>query len=236
MKILGIIPARGGSKGIKDKNLIPLAGKPLIAWTIKCARDAGIFHRIIVSTDSKKISDVAQSYGAEVPFLRPAELATHKAGAIEVLIHSLKWLEEHGNETYDVVYYLQPTSPLRQPVDVKNSLETMIRKKAEAVVSVCEAEHHPLWAGPLPPDGNMAAFFSSDLHKKNRQELPPYYRLNGAIYCSKVESFLARKDWYGDKTYACIMTQERSADIDNLFDIALTEFLISKGKLDPWNK
>lgn len=236
MKILGIIPARGGSKGIKDKNLIPLAGKPLIAWTIKCARDAGIFNRIVVSTDSQNISETARAYGADTPFTRPTELSTDTAKGIDVLIHCLRWLETQEKDTYDIFFCLQPTSPLRQPVDVKNSLETMIRKKAEAVVSVCEAEHHPLWAGPLPPDGNMAAFFSSDLHKKNRQELPPYYRLNGAIYCSKVESFLARKDWYGDKTYACIMPQERSADIDNLFDIALTEFLISKGKLDPWNK
>ncbi|SHE63383.1 CMP-N,N'-diacetyllegionaminic acid synthase [Caldanaerobius fijiensis DSM 17918] len=223
--ILALIPARGGSKGVPRKNLRCLSGKPLIAYTIEAALQANFIDKIIVSTDDLEIANVSKKYGAEVPFIRPEALATDEAKGIDVILHAMQWLEDH-NEKFDLLILLQPTSPLRDSEDIKNALSLFVRKNADAVVSVCEAEHSPLWMNTLREDLCMKDFIRKEVLNKNRQELETYYRLNGAIYLAKWNYIKQYKSFYGDKTYAYIMSREKSVDIDSEFDLQFAEFLM----------
>lgn len=222
--ILGLIPARGGSKGLPGKNIRPLSGKPLIAWTIEQALTSNNIDRVIVSTDSRDIADVARVHGVDTPFLRPDELATDKAEMIDVILHVLESLKEDGF-SYDSVMLLQPTSPLRTALDIDSVIELLNKKGAKAVVSVCEAEHHPYWSNTLPPDGCMKDFLARDA-RKNRQELPIVYRLNGAIFFAHTDYLKAHGEFIGDETYAYIMPRERSVDIDSELDFRFAELLM----------
>lgn len=222
---LAIIPARGGSKGIKDKNIINLKGKPLIAYTIDAAKESQVFDEIIVSTDSLKIAEISKSFGAKVPFLRPKELANENAKTVDVIIHALNYYVNKKIE-FDYFMLLQPTSPLRNPKDIKNAVNLLFEKNANSVVSVCETEHSPLWSNTLPDDLSLANFIKQEVKNIPRQELPRYYRINGAIYISNVDFFISEKDFYGEKSYAYIMPPERSIDIDNLVDLKLAEILL----------
>jgi len=226
-KIISIIPARGGSKGLPGKNIKILEGKPLIAYTIEVAKKSDIFDRIIVSTENKEIAKIAKKYGAEVPFIRPAELSTDTADSMDVVIHALKWFKEKGEE-FEYVMKLQPTSPLRTDQDIIKSMELIIQKDSDSVISVSECEHHPLWANKLDPDLKMNNFIDEDIKGKNRQDLPKYYRLNGAIFLSKVDTLLNTKDWYGEKSYAYIMDSNRAIDIDSEINFYLAELLKKK--------
>ncbi|TZE82175.1 cytidylyltransferase domain-containing protein [Calorimonas adulescens] len=223
--ILALIPARGGSKGIPRKNLRHLSGKPLISYAIEAALQAGFFDKIIVSTDDINIADVSKKYGAEVPFIRPEVLATDEAKGIDVVLHAMRWLEDH-NEKFDLLMLLQPTSPLRNSEDIKNALNLFFEKNADAIVSVCEAEHSPLWMNTLREDLCMKDFIDKEVLDKNRQELKTYYRLNGAIYLAKWDYIKQCNSFYGDKTYAYIMPKERSVDVDDELDLKFAEFLM----------
>ncbi len=225
-KILAFIPARGGSKGLPRKNIKPLLGKPLVAWTIEQARASQYVDKVIVSTDDKEIAEVARRYGAEVPFLRPRELATDEARGIDVILHGIDYLKSlYG---YDfVLVYLQPTSPLRITQDIDNAIEELFNNpKAKAIVSVCEVEHHPLWTGILPEDKCLANFINEEFINKNRQELPKFYRINGAIYLGFAEYIHNNRSFFGDRTYAYIMPLDRSIDIDNIIDFKLAEIML----------
>lgn len=222
---LAIIPARSGSKGIKDKNIINLKGKPLIAYTIDAAKESQIFDEIMVSTDSLKIAEISKSFGAKVPFLRPKELANDNAKTVDVIIHALNYYVNKNIE-FDYFMLLQPTSPLRNSKDIKNAVNLLFDRNANSVVSVCETEHSPLWSNTLPEDLSLANFIKQEVKNIPRQELPKYYRINGAIYISNVDFFIREKDFYGEKSYAYIMSPERSIDIDNLVDLKLAEILL----------
>ena len=226
--ILALIPARGGSKGLPRKNIRPLLGKPLIAWTIEQAKASKYIDRVVVSTDDEEIAEIARKYGAEVPFMRPKELATDEAKGIDVVLHAISFFErEYGNDF--VLVYLQPTSPLRTTEDIDNALDELFNNpKAEAVVSVCECEHHPLWCGVLSEDRCMKNFLQPEVLNKNRQELPKYYRLNGAIYVGKVFYIKKNKNFFGENTYAYIMPSIRSVDIDTIVDFKLAEILLKE--------
>ncbi|CEP68881.1 Nucleotide-diphospho-sugar transferases [Moorella glycerini] len=223
--LLGFIPARKGSKGVPGKNIKPLAGKPLIVYTIETARVSGLFDYLMVSTDGEDIARIVREAGAEVPFVRPAELATDTAKGIDVLHHAMVWLEAKGQK-FDWVMYLQPTSPLRSSRDIVAACELMLERDAEAVVAVCEVEHHPWWSNTLPDDLCMADFLRPEAIGPQRQELPTYYRINGAIYLARWDFIRYRDSWYGPRTYAYIMPRERSVDIDNPLDFVLAEALI----------
>lgn len=210
---------------MKRKNILPIDGKPLIAWTIGEALSSRYLDKVIVSTDSKEIADIAEAYGAEIPFLRSDKLATDKARMIDVILHAVEQFEKNGH-FYDSVMLLQPTSPLRTAIDIDNAIELLNAKNAGAVVSVCEAEHHPYWSNTLPPDGCMKDFLTPAARKKNRQELPSFYRLNGAIYLARTDSLRLRRDFIGKETYAYIMPKERSVDIDTEMDFEFAEFLL----------
>lgn len=223
--ILGLIPARGGSKGLLHKNTRLLAGKPLIAWTIEVALAANIFDQLIVSTEDREIANIAEQYGAEVPFTRPAELATDEAKGIDVVFHALNWLAEH-EQHYDLVFLLQPTSPLRKVDDIKGCLDLFFQKRAGAVVSVCEAEHPPLWMNKLDPDLCMKDFLKKEIADENRQSLSRFYRINGALYLAEWDYLFKNNGFMGLDTYAYIMLRERSVDIDTELDLKFTEFLL----------
>ena len=223
-KFIAIIPARGGSKGIKNKNIVLLRGKPLIAYTIEAAKESRIFDEILVSTDSTEIARVATKYGANVPFMRPTELSTDSASSIDVIVHTLSYFIENGTN-FDYFVLLQPTSPLRTSSDIINAAQLAFEKDANSVVSVCEMEHSPLWCNVLPLDLSLSNFLKKEWDKP-RQELPTYYRINGAIYIAKVDYFLRTRDFYGEKSFAYIMPRERSVDIDELIDLKLAEVLL----------
>ena len=230
MKSLAIIPARSGSKGLKDKNIKLLHGRPMLAYTVEAAKKAGIFDAVHVSTDSEAYRKIAEQYGAEVPFLRSGALASDTAVTWDMVRWTLEQYRTLGKR-FDRVALLQPTSPLRDERDILAAHQMMEEKGAGAVVSVCEMEHSPLWSNVLPKDGNMKGFIREELLRQ-RQGLPVYYRLNGAVYMVE-ETLLWQEpmELYGEKTYAYIMPKERSVDIDDEFDFAMAETMISrKGK------
>ncbi|PKN02169.1 MAG: CMP-N-acetlyneuraminic acid synthetase [Elusimicrobia bacterium HGW-Elusimicrobia-1] len=229
-RILGIIPARGGSKGLPRKNIRVMGGKPLLVWTIEQGARSKYLDRIIVSTDDKKIARVAARHGADVPFIRPARLSTSRAKSIDVVLHLLNRLVKRG-ENYDVLVLLQPTSPLRKTGDIDKALRLMDLKGADSVVSVCETEHHPYWQNTLPPDGNMKGFVRKKYINRNRQEFPKYYRLNGALFAARVGYIRKHKNFFGPRCYAYIMPKERSVDIDTALDFGFAEYLMKRKKL-----
>ncbi len=226
-KFIAVIPARSGSKGIPEKNIKPLAGKPLIAYTIEEAKKSKIFDKIIVSTDSEKIAKIAKDYGAEVPFLRPVELATDSSDSMDVVIHAIEFLEKN-NKFFNYVMKLQPTSPLRKDFDIIEAAKLAIEKNANSVISVSECKNHPLWAGILEKDRRMDNFLKDEIKNKNRQELPKYYELNGMIFLAKIEKLLETRDWYMKNSYALIVDKNRSVDIDDIIDFKLAEIIIKE--------
>jgi len=222
---LGFIPARAGSKGIPGKNIKNLLGKPLIAYTIESALASNVFDCLIVSTDGEDIARAAKEFGAEVPFMRPAELATDTAKGMDAILHAMAWYEEQGRQ-FDWMMNLQPTSPLRSSEDILIACASMLQRRAKAIVSVCKVDHPPWWSNTLPEDQCMEHFIRPDILNANRQNLVKYYRLNGAIYLAEWEFLRRQKSWYGRNTYAYIMPRERSVDIDSTVDFALAEALL----------
>ena len=225
--ILGLIPARSGSKGLPRKNIRPLSGKPLIAWTIEQALEGKYLDRVVVSTDDKEIAEISKKYGAEIPFIRPKELAEDNAKGIDVVLHTIDWFRENDKrKQYDLIMLLQPTSPFRVTEDINKAIKLLFLKEAKAIVSVCEVNHHSLWTNTLPKGGCMKDFIGKEIMNKNRQELPVFYRLNGAIYLAYCKYLQKQKSFFGKKTFAFIMPKTRSVDIDNEVDLKLAEILM----------
>ena len=223
---IGLITARGGSKAIPRKNIKLLAGKPLIAWTIQAALASRSLDRVIVSTDDPEIAQVTQEWGAEVPFMRPPELAQDDSPHRDVVIHALRWLESQPAPPPDYILLLQPTSPLRTAEDINRAVTLAVEKDADAVVSVCPTPHHPYLSKQIAPDGKLLDFIERPEGYLARQALPPVYSLNGAIYLLRRNILLEREDWYTDHTYAYIMPPERSIDIDSPWDLHLAELIL----------
>ncbi|MFD2044933.1 cytidylyltransferase domain-containing protein [Ornithinibacillus salinisoli] len=226
---IAIIPARSGSKGIKDKNIKSLNGKPMIAYTIEAALKSNIFDDVVVSTDSEKYASIAEEHGARVPFLRPKELASDTSTTIDVIEYTLIEMEKMGY-TYDYFMLLQPTSPLRNVNDIQNAVKILFELKANSIVSVCEAEHSPLLMNTLDETLSMDNFIHLTNHRR-RQDLTPYYRLNGAIYLSKVKLFLQKKTFYGIQSFAYIMDKNKSIDVDSEIDFELVKILLNNNDL-----
>jgi N-acylneuraminate cytidylyltransferase/CMP-N,N'-diacetyllegionaminic acid synthase len=225
--VLAIIPARGGSKSLPGKNIKELYGKPLIAWSIEVAMACTSIDRVIVSTDYKNISEVAKKYGAEVPFIRPHELASDTASTIEVIFHTIDWLKKHQDYQAGYILLLQPTSPLRTSKDIKCAIQTLKDKKARSVVSVCEADH-PLWSNILPEDNNMKDFIRPQILNKRRQDLPRFYRPNGSLYLAETAYLRGCNGFLGQDTFAYEMPKERSIDIDTDIDFKLACLLMEE--------
>ncbi len=225
MKNIAIIPARSGSKGLKDKNIKLFCGKPLLAYSIEAAISSGKYDVIHVSTDSQKYAEIAGKYGADVRFLRSMDMASDTADSWDVIREVLDRYNKEGLE-FETFTLLQPTSPLRNGADIKNAFDILIKKKANAVISVCEADHPPAFFHILPEDGNMSVFGSGDDKKKRRQDYSAHYRINGAIYLLKTSYFLENhKNIFREKAYALIMDKRSSIDIDDQFDFDVAEAL-----------
>lgn len=225
--ILAIIPARSGSKGLKDKNILLLDGKPLIAYTIEAAIKSRIFSDIIVATDSNIYADIAKKYGASVPFLRPNEISRDDSTSTEVILYTLEQLERMGKR-YDMFMLLQPTSPLRSSMDIINSMKLMENKNANAIVSMCETNHSKDFMIELEEDYCLEGFLKNV--RRRRQDKKKTYMLNGAIYLSKTEYYKENRDFYGDKCYAYIMDKYSSVDIDDIYDFKYAEILLKMKK------
>ena len=222
-KFLAIIPARSGSKGLKDKNIKLLADKPLIAYTIEQAINSQIFDNIIVSTDSEKYADIAKKYGANVPFLRPMEIARDISTTREVVLHAIQYLEGM-NQSYDYIMILQPTSPLRTQEDIIQCIELLMDKGAKAIISMSECEHPVEWTTYLGSEKCLKGL--SAQFKGRRQDNTKSYRLNGAIYLIECKYYKENEDIYGEHSYAYIMKKENAIDIDDIYDFIYAEVLI----------
>ena len=226
MKSIAIIPARSGSKGIKDKNIRLLNGKPLMAYTIEAALQSKMFDCVHVSTDSEQYAKIARDSGADVPFLRESSLATDNASTWDTLrsvIENYNQIEKN----FDVVTLLQPTSPLRNEEDICRAFQIFSEKDADSVISVCELEHSIQICNTLGEDGSMKGFIDMNVVGR-RQALSTYYRLNGAIYIQRADYLMKKRDLYGDKSYAYVMSKEHSVDIDDMFDFTMAEALLKK--------
>ena len=229
MRNIAIIPARSGSKGLPDKNIRLVNGKPLLAYTIKAALESGCFDTVHVSTDSERYAEIAREFGADVPFLRSAELATDTASTWDAVREVLARYAELGRK-FDTMMLMQPTTPLRTGEDVKAAYALLREKQAKSVIAVCEVDHSPLWCDTIPDSGSMKGFGRKDLAWVNRQDLRPYYRVNGAIYLLSVDgiSIPPDDDIYEDNCYALFMDRKKSVDIDSEDDLALVEFLLAR--------
>ena len=230
--VLGLITARGGSKGIPRKNIKMLAGKPLISWTIETALQSQHLDWVVVSTDDEEIARVAREWGAHVPFIRPADLARDDSSHISVVIHALDWLEKTEHLEPEYVMLLQPTSPLRTVQDIDEAIGLAKVHDAVAVVSVCEAKHHPFLCKRVLDDGTIEDFMPSTVAYKRRQDFPVVYAVNGAIYLNQRESLVRDRTFFPVETYPYVMPPERSLDIDTPWEVHLAE-LILRDKNEP---
>ncbi|OGR20664.1 MAG: acylneuraminate cytidylyltransferase [Desulfobacula sp. RIFOXYA12_FULL_46_16] len=224
-KILAIIPARGGSKGVPGKNIRQAGGKPLIAWIIEAAKKSNHIDRLILSSDDPKIIGVAQKYGCEAPFVRPSDLAQDHSSASDVVLHALA--EMPG---YEYVMLLQPTSPLTRTTDIDGCIESCINSNAASVISVTEPGKSPYWMFNMGMDNKLSPVLGETYLNRPRQELPIVYMPTGAIYIAESGWFLENRSFYSDSTTGYIIPQERSLDIDSQFDFRLFETIVFKGE------
>lgn len=220
-KILALIPARGGSKGIKDKNIIPLAGKPLIAYSIEAAKKSKYIDSIVVTTDSERIAEVAKRYGARVPFLRPDELAADTSKTIDAVLHAIRTLKSMG-ENYDTLVLLQPTQPLRTTDDIDKAIELYYENVENGLVSISPVDDSPLLIRSIDEDGKLINLLSQNSTCR-RQDMPNYYKVNGCIYINKIDE-LNENTSFNDNKVPFIMDKEHSIDIDEMSDLWMAEY------------
>lgn len=222
---LCLVPARGGSRRFPRKNIAPLAGKPLIAYTIASARESGLFDRVLVSTDDDAIREVAEAYGAEVPFLRPQELATDTAANVDVCLDTLARLARAG-ERFGLLACLLPTSPLRTARDLREAYARLKECQGDFVMAVTDYAIPPFWALE-ERDGFLRPYWGRQYLVKS-QELPKVCVDNGAIYLARVEAFERERTFYGARLVSYWMPRERSVDVDEPVDLALAEFFLTR--------
>jgi CMP-N,N'-diacetyllegionaminic acid synthase len=219
-RVLGLITARGGSKGLPGKNILPLGGKPLIAWTIDAARSSRYIDRLVLSSDDPAIIQVAEAQGCEAPFQRPAELASDEATTMDVVFHALALLPD-----FDLVVLLQPTSPLRSSFDIDACLELLVH--APAAVSVRPAEDHPFLTFQFQNNGGLLPYAVPPAGQSlRRQDLPGAWCLNGAVYAADVGWLKEQRSFVSTQTSAHCMPAERSIDIDTLSDLHAAEQIL----------
>lgn len=226
--IIAIIPARGGSKGIPQKNIRLLNGKPLIYYTIIEALKSKHLGRIIVSTEDEEVAQISKEYGAEV-IARPAELAQDDTPSLPVYQHVIKYLEEIEGFSPDIVVVLQPTSPLRTTEDIYEAIQKFLSTGCDSVVSICEVEHPPNWMYTLKRD-RLIPLIGGRQKITRRQDAPAIYRLNGAVYVTRKDIIMKENRVMGNDTRAYIMTPERSIDVDTELDLKLAELVIRESE------
>jgi N-acylneuraminate cytidylyltransferase len=221
-RILGLIPARGGSIALPRKNVLPLGGKPLIAWTINAALASKYLDRVVLSSDDPEIMDVAQAWGCEVPFRRPAKLSAAETPTIEVVLHAL-----HQLPGFDYVVLLQPTSPLRTALDIDGALEKCILAQAPSCVSVVWVEKSPQWMYYLNDEQRLRPVLADETMASRRQDVEPVYALNGAVYVAQTKTLQDSAQFVTAGTIGYVMPPDRSPDVDTELDLRWCEFLLS---------
>ena len=226
LPVLAVIPARGGSRRLPRKNLLELGGKPLIAWTIEAARRSKHLDRVVLSSEDEEIMQVARSLGCEVPFARPAELATDAAPGVAPVLHALERLPG-----FALVALLQPTSPLRDERDIDACIETCVRLDAPACVSVTPSAKSPYWMYALGAGQRLQALCGEEPAERRAA-----YALNGAVYVARPDWLKAQQTFVAEGTVGCVMPAERSVDIDETLDLEFARFLMQRnahGSLSP---
>lgn len=221
-RILAIIPARGGSKGLARKNILPVGGKPLIAWTIEAALQSSWISKVILSSDDSEIMAVAEHYGCDVPFQRPIHLASDTATTLDVAIHALTHFPE-----YDYIILLQPTSPLRTAEHIDAAFSTLHNRQAQSLVSITKVNKSPLWMYHIDEAQTLAPVVPQSNQITRRQDIPAAYLLNGAIYIIKTQALLEKRAFVLPETIGFIMSEEDSLDIDTSTDAAHFENLVA---------
>lgn len=232
-KILAIIPARGGSKRLPNKNIKLLAGKPLIGWTIEAAKESAFIDDVFVSTDSSEIEAVVKQYDLSCPELRPASLAEDTTTTNDVIKYVVELLERQG-KSYDYFILLQPTSPLRNAQEIDCAIEKLYRNNKKTLVSLSVCDHSPLLTNTLPEDENLDGFLKLERNTRS-QDMPCYYRINGAIYIFTREFVGRLSDIYCEDGIAYLSERGNDVDIDTLDDFEYAEYLMLRKKTNKKN-
>lgn len=223
---LAVVLARAGSKRLPAKNLLPLLGKPLIRWTLEAALESQVIDTLVISSDDEAILAEGRRLGIRT-VQRPAHLASDTATTFDALVHTLEILAVDGVRPAKLML-LQPTSPLRGAQDIRDAVRCMDETGADSVVSVCPCEHSPLWSNTLGAEGQMDGFLRPEVLNRRSQDLPNYYRLNGAIYLARTDKFMSERGFFMPNSRAHIMPAERSVDIDTYIDFKLCELVLGK--------
>lgn len=226
-RVLGVIPARGGSKGIPKKNVVSVAGQPLIQYTIEAAKRSKLLSEFVVSTEDEAIAHLARELGASVPFLRPLELAEDSSLTYPVVRHAVQEMEEIARARYDAVFVLQPTTPFRSEDDIDKSIEMLFASDADSVVSVSDVgAFHPLRMKVIE-NGYLVNFVDSvEENMQPRQELPPVFIRNGAVYLTRRDSLMTGGSLVGKKCLPYVMPLDRSVNIDSRLDLELAKLML----------
>jgi len=225
----GVIPARGGSKGLPGKNLRKLGALSLIGQAIASAREAALLARFIVSTDSPEIAEEARRHGAEVPFLRPAEFATDQAGMLPVLQHAVRWLESSAGVRPDLIVTLQPTSPFRTGAEIDQTIRKVIEAGSDSAQTLSEASYHPYFMKTLDGDRTVALFPEGHRYVR-RQDAPAVYQPSGAVYVTRYATLMERGHILGEDNRGVVQGFEASVNIDTEWDFLLAELLLREGR------
>ena len=222
--VLAIIPARGGSKGLPGKNIRPMCGKPLIGWSIDKAKKCRYLDTILVTTDHQKIADIAQDFGAHVPFLRPAEFATDQSSTYDVIRHSLAYMKDAECKEFDYIVLLEPTSPLREDDDISQMLELIVSRQDEfdSIISIGEVTEHPSIMKRLVGDG-IEPYYSSLAQTTRRQDNPAAYFPFGVAYIAKTSSLLKENTFYTRRSMYFLIKRYQNYEIDDIYQFLCTE-------------
>lgn len=226
-KVIAIIPARGGSKALPRKNIRLLAGKPLIAWTIEQAKKSKNIDKMIVSTDDEEIAEISKQYGAEVPFMRPKELATDNSPTIDAIMHALDWFESRGNY-FDILVLLEPTSPLRKDGDIDNAIKLFLDNlgNADSLISLGEVQLENPYIMKKIEDGYVKPLLYTNSQHHQRQQLPKAYFPYGVIYLSKTITLKKYKTVYQEKTIPYFIERWQNYEIDDIYDFIAIEAIL----------
>lgn len=235
-RILGVIPARGGSKEIPKKNIVPIFGKPLVGYTIKTALESRVFFRLICSTDNQEIAGIAKKYGAEVPFIRPKELAQDNTPMVPVIQHAARFVESEEGEKIDYVFCLQPTNPLRSIEDIKRAVKKIIETKADSVIGVIRVtSDHPIIMKKIEND-LLLPYIIEEKEGTSRQDYKPYaYKRAGSVYIIKRDVLMGKNSLWGDEIRPLIVSKESALNINDYIDLEVLK-AVMKSKKNAKNK
>jgi N-acylneuraminate cytidylyltransferase/CMP-N,N'-diacetyllegionaminic acid synthase len=230
-KIIAVIPARKGSKGLKGKNIKELCGKPLIAWSIEAALSSKYLDEIVVSTDDKATIDIANKYGASAPFLRPEYLSSDVATTFDVLKHTINFYKNELNKEFDYIVLLEPTSPLRDFSDIDNAVERLIYSDASSIVGISKTEdQNPVFLVNKDKDDFISGYVSKDMPSLRRQDVKDIYFFDGSIYISELKSLLDRETFYHNNTIGFEMPKYKSLEVDDIYDFIMVEAIMKYKK------